>query len=248
MRIHSLQHVAFEGLGSIEGWARDRGHALTATRFWAGDPLPVPGAFDWLIVMGGPMSVHDGAKLPWLAAEKRFLRAALDGGKRVLGICLGAQLLAEAMGARIARAREREIGWFPVALAPGARDVPWLQAIPERWEVFHWHGEEFDLPPGATRLAGSDACENQAFIHGPDVCGFQFHPEATPASVQDLVRHSGGDIEDGPYIQAPAVMLGDEPRFLKAREQMREILDALAGAGARAGGAGRSMTAGRNPT
>ncbi len=121
MRIHSLQHVPFEGLGSIEAWARDRGHSLTVTRFWAGDALPPPGALDWLIVMGGPMSVHDEAERSWLKAEKRFLRAALDAGKRVLGICLGAQLLAEAMGARIARARAKEIGWFPVTLTPEAR-------------------------------------------------------------------------------------------------------------------------------
>lgn len=236
MRIHSLQHVPFEGLGSIEPWARDRGHGLTATRFWAGDPLPPAAALDWLVVMGGPMSVRDEAAHPWLVEEKRFLCAALDAGKRVLGICLGAQLLAEALGARIGPSLEKEIGWFPVTLTPDGRRAPWLKSLPERWEVFHWHGEAFDLPPGATRLAWSDGCENQAFTVGSDVCAFQFHPEATRASVEDLIRHSSGDLTEGRYIQAPSVMLGDEPRFVKARERMRGILDGLAAAGAPAGG------------
>lgn len=232
MRIHSFRHVPFEGLGSIEGWAQDRGHSVHVTRFWAGDPLPSPGAFDWLIVMGGPMSVHDEAAHPWLADEKRFLRAALDAGTRVLGICLGAQLLAEALGARVRPARAREIGWFPVTLTPEARRLGALAGLPERWEVFHWHGETFDLPAGATRLAGSEACENQAFVHGSGVCAFQFHPEATRLTVEELIRHSGDEIVDGPYMEAPAAMLGDEPRFVKARERMRGILDALALAGA----------------
>jgi GMP synthase (glutamine-hydrolysing) len=227
-----LQHVPFEGLGSIEGWAEDRGHTVHVTRLWAGDPLPSPGAFDWLIVMGGPMSVHDEGAHPWLAREKRFLRASLDAGTRVLGICLGAQLLAEALGARVRPARAREIGWFPVTLTPEARGLGALAGLPERWEVFHWHGEAFDLPRGGARLASSDACENQAFAYGSYALAFQFHPEATRRSVEELIRHSGHEITDGPYMEPPAAMLGDEPRFVKARERMRGILDALAPAGA----------------
>jgi len=226
VRLHCLQHVPFEGLGSIEEWARERGHRVTATRFWAGDALPPIGAIDGLIVMGGPMSVHDGASYPWLREERRFLGAALDAGRRLLGICLGAQLLADALGAPVARARAAEIGWFPVTLARGARDAPFLAAVPSPWQVFHWHGETFGLPRGAIRLAGNEVCDNQAFAYGPAVLAFQFHPEATRRSVEDLIRHSGHEIVDGPYIQAPSVMLGDEPRFAEARERMRGILDA----------------------
>jgi GMP synthase-like glutamine amidotransferase len=235
VRLHTLHHVPFEGLGSIEGWARERGRPVTATRFWVGEKLPPLDAFEWLIVMGGPMSVHDGAAFPWLHDEKRFLRAALEAGKRVLGICLGAQLLAEALGARVVRARAKEVGWFPVTLTPEGRGFPPLAGVPERWEVFHWHGETFDLPPGAVRLAGNDVCENQAFAHGSSAVAFQFHPEATRASVEALIRHSAADIEDGPAVQPPPVMLGDDPRFAKAREWMRGILDALAAAGESAG-------------
>lgn len=234
MRLHVLQHVPFEGPGSIGDWARDRGHEVTVTRLWEGDPLPGAGAFDRMVVMGGPMSVHDEAALPWLAEEKRHLRGALERGARVLGICLGAQLVAEALGARVHPARAKEIGWFPVALTPAAAGVPALAGLPARWEVFHWHGETFDLPPGAVRLAGSEACPNQAFAHGANVLALQFHPEATRRSVEALVEHAGHEIVDGPYIQSAPEMLGDEPRFAKARELMRGILDALAAADAAA--------------
>lgn len=230
MRLHVLQHVSHEGPGSIEDWARDRGHAITVTRLWRRDPLPAAGSFDWLVVMGGPMSVHDVRAHPWLSAEKAFLRAAAGAGGRILGICLGAQLLAEVLGGRVHAARDREIGWFPVTLAPEAAGVPALAGLPTRWEVFHWHGETFDLPPNAVRLAGSEACPNQAFAHGGNVLAFQFHPEATYATVRSLVALSGHEIVDGPYIQSGPVMLGDEPRFVKARERMRGILDVLAAA------------------
>jgi GMP synthase-like glutamine amidotransferase len=242
VKIHALLHAPFEGLGSIEGWAAERGIPIGRTRLWLGEPFPAPGAVDWLVVMGGPMSVHDEAAHPWLKAEKRFLRDALDAGARAVGICLGAQLLAQSLGARVFRARAKEIGWFPVALTPEGRRLPPLAAVPERWEVFHWHGETFDLPPGAVRLAGSDVCENQAFLHGRSVLAFQFHPEVARASAEALIQHLGHEIEDIPTVQPPSVMLGDEPRFVKAREWMRGILNALTAAWESADGrpAGRS--------
>lgn len=235
MRIRCLTHAPFEGPGSIEAWARDRGHELALTRVWAGDALPPVGADDWLFVLGGPMSVHDEAVHPWMAAEKRFLRARLDAGKRVVGVCLGAQLLAEALGARVVRARASEIGWFPVTLTREGREYPPLAGVPERWEVLHWHGETFDLPRGAVRLAGSEACANQAFAVGSSVLAFQFHPEATRTWLTGLIQNAAADLVDGPYVEAPAVMLGDEPRFASARERMRGVLDALATADQPAG-------------
>src|SRR3712207_6761729 len=111
LRIQVFQHVSFEGLGSMESWAASRGHAVACTRFFAGDKPPAPEAYDMLIVMGGPMGVHDEAELPWLKDEKRAMAAALKAGKPMLGVCLGAQLLADVLGARVAKNREREIGW-----------------------------------------------------------------------------------------------------------------------------------------
>jgi GMP synthase (glutamine-hydrolysing) len=230
MRLHAVQHVPEEDLGSIEAWASEQGHPVTVTRAWAGEELPASDSFDWLAVLGGPMSVHDGAKHPWLAAEKRFVRSAVDAGKRVIGICLGAQILAELLGGRVAPARHPEIGWFPVTMSVPSRHSRVFGALPPAWEVFHWHGETFELPPGAVRLAGSEACENQAFLHGANVLAFQFHPEVTRPLVERMIRAGGADLVDGPWVQSPAQMLGDEPRFAKSREWMRRILDSLAAA------------------
>jgi len=227
MRLHALQHVPQEGLGSIQPWAVERGHTITVTRQWVGDAVPAPDSFDWLVVLGGPMSVNDEAKLPWLEAEKRFVRAAVDAGKRVVGICLGAQILAEVLGGRVVPARAREIGWFPVTMTVESRHSRVFGTLPARWEVFHWHAETFELPPGAIRLAGSEACENQAFLHGANVLALQFHPEITRAIAEELVRGGADDLLDGPWIQSGAEMLGDEPRFAKSREWMRRILDSL---------------------
>ncbi len=227
MRLHTLQHVPEEGLGSIEPWATDRGHTTTVTRAWAGDALPALDGFDWLFVLGGPMSVKDEAELPWLKAEQRFVRAAIDAGKRVVGICLGAQILAEVLGGRVVPAGAREIGWFPVTMTAESRHSRVFGPLPARWEVFHWHAETFELPPGAIRLAGSEACENQAFLHGANVLALQFHPEITRAIVGEMARVGAADLQDGAWIQSGAQMLGDEPRFVKSREWMRRILDSL---------------------
>lgn len=230
MRLHTVQHVPHEGLGSIEDWASDRGHPITVTRVWAADEMPAPDSFDWLVVLGGPMSVHDSGRLPWLAAEKRFVRSAVDAGKRVIGICLGAQILAEALGGRVVPAGNREIGWFPVTMSAPSRHSRVFGVLPAAWEVFHWHGETFELPPGAIRLAGSEACENQAFLHGANVLAFQFHPEVTRALVEGMIHAGAADLVDGAWVQSPAQMLGDEPRFVKSREWLRRILDSLSAA------------------
>src|SRR5262245_17290143 len=149
MRVRVLQHVAFEGPAALAPALRAAGHDVAHTRLDLGEPLPALADFDWLVVMGGPMSVHDEREHAWLAPEKRLVRAAVEGGRRVLGVCLGAQLIAAALGAAVTRNREREIGWFPVARAPGAEASPFARALPSRFPAFHWHGETFALPPGA---------------------------------------------------------------------------------------------------
>ncbi|MBN1441715.1 MAG: type 1 glutamine amidotransferase, partial [Planctomycetes bacterium] len=146
MRIHHLQHVPFEGLGTIEEWARSRGHEISRTRLHAGDPLPAPREVDWIVVTGGPMSVQDEERHPWLRAEKRCIAEMIAEGKTVLGICLGAQLVADALGARVARNRHREIGWFPVELVAEASCTGLFRGFPQRLDAFHWHGDAFDIP------------------------------------------------------------------------------------------------------
>lgn len=229
MRIHYLQHEPFEGLGSMEAWFRAHGATITASHVYRGDPLPELGDFDWLVMMGGGMSVNDEAELPWLAPEKAFVRRAIAADKRVLGVCLGAQLIASALGAKVFRNTAKEIGWWKLSRAAGAAGHPLAAALPDGAEVFHWHGETFDLPAGAVCLASSEATRHQAMAVGPRVLGLQFHLETTEASARELIAGSAGDLANpGPYVQTPAAMLASPERFAALNAQMARVLETLA--------------------
>jgi GMP synthase-like glutamine amidotransferase len=199
MRVHVLQHAAFEDIGSMTFWLSARGAHITYTRFHQNGVLPDLHNVDFVIAMGGPMSVNDEADLPWLRDEKRFIRAAIQSGKPVLGVCLGAQLIASAMGARVYRNALKEIGWFPIEATPTLAGV---FTFPSPCNVFHWHGETFDLPPNAVRLAKSAACENQGFQIAQNVLALQFHLEVTPETVQELIRNCEQELFPAPYIQS----------------------------------------------
>lgn len=206
LRLHYLQHVPFEGLGHIRAWAEDAGAAITATRFDQDQPLPKTDAFDLLVVMGGPMSTHESKRYPWLARELPFIRDAIDGGKAVLGICLGAQLIAAALGARVYPNEQREIGWFDIERTEAAAGQSIVNCLPPRMKVFHWHGDTFDLPAGALRIARSAACLNQGFVFGDRVVGLQFHLETTPDGLQALIANGGDDLSAGLFVQSAADM------------------------------------------
>lgn len=206
MRVHYLQHVPFEGLGYIGHRLETAGCRITGTRLFESRAFPDQRGIDLLVVLGGPMSVNDEAEFSWLAAEKRYVRDAVESGMPVLGICLGAQLIASALGARVHRNPEREIGWFPVQGVPAGR--PGL-AFPPAFDAFHWHGETFDLPPGAVRLARTGACENQAFQLGDAVLGLQFHLEATPESVREIVANCRDELIPSRYVQSEEEILAD---------------------------------------
>jgi len=201
MRLAVLQHVPFEGPAAIAGWAAIQGMPVSAVRLYEGEALPELSAFDMLAVMGGPMSVNDEAQYPWLGPELACVRDAIGAGKAVLGVCLGAQMIAKALGANVYPAKQKEIGWFPVERT--ARRHALFDGIPASFMAFHWHGETFDLPAGAVHLAQTAAVPNQAFAAGSRVLGLQFHMEATPASVKDLLNHAGDEIGDGPFEQGP---------------------------------------------
>jgi GMP synthase-like glutamine amidotransferase len=229
MRVHVFQHVPFEGLGSIGPWLAARGAGVAFTRFFDERPrLPELDAFDLLVVMGGPMSVNDGARLPWLRDERQRVAEAVAGGKAVLGICLGAQLIASALGARVYPNAQREIGWFPVYGESGGGGGAGRFAFPRAFTAFHWHGETFDLPPGAARLARSEACANQAFRFGERVVGLQFHLETTPASAAALIGHCRDELVPGPFVQGEEALraAGDE-RYAEANTRMAALLEAL---------------------
>jgi GMP synthase-like glutamine amidotransferase len=198
MRVHVLQHVAFEGLGCIEAWLENRHATVTFTRFFESVSLPNLDDVDFIIALGGPMSVNDEDQFPWLADEKRFLAKAIQENKIVLGICLGCQLIASALEAKVYPNRDKEIGWFPVHLQ---QKTATTLVFPSSMEVFHWHGDTFDLPKGARLLASSIACRNQAFQIGRRVVGLQFHLESTPKSIAAMLENGRHELLTQRFIQ-----------------------------------------------
>jgi GMP synthase (glutamine-hydrolysing) len=228
MNIHYFQHVPFEDLGSIKAWATHCGHRITATRFFAGDSLPSLEQIDWLIVLGGPMNVYEQDQFPWLTREKRFIEKAIQASKVVLGICLGAQLVADVLGARVYRNPAKEIGWFLIEKTEAAASSALFAAIPAKIEAFHWHGDTFELPAGAIHIARSEACENQAFVYAERVIGLQLHLEMTRQGAERLITHGAQEIVAGPFIQTAERMLSDASRFQKINEALDSLLTRLA--------------------
>ena len=226
MRIHSLQHVPFEGLGSIADWAKAHNAPLRTSQLFSDAPLPKLEAFDWLVVMGGPMNIYEEERYPWLRGEKALIKEAIAAGKVVLGVCLGAQLIADCLGAKVTRNPHREIGWFPLTTVHPA----WASTLPAQVLVMHWHGDTFALPAGALHLAASEACPNQGFIFQGRVVGLQFHLETTPESLMGLIEHGQDDLSPaGPYIQTREEMLSDPERFPVINRMMAALLDRLRG-------------------
>ncbi|MEW6669401.1 MAG: gamma-glutamyl-gamma-aminobutyrate hydrolase family protein [Thermodesulfobacteriota bacterium] len=227
MKVHVLQHVSFEGLGSMAPVLEARGARVSYTRFFQDDPLPQPQGIDLVIAMGGPMSVNDEGTLSWLKREKEFIRSAVLRGMPVLGVCLGAQLIASAMGSRVYPNSVKEIGWFPVQAVPTPDGV---FRFPPSCVAFHWHGETFDLPEAAVRLASSAGCRNQAFQIGAHVMGLQFHLETTPESALALVENCREELVPGPYVQAEAELRAVPTSSYQAiNALMNEVLTYLIG-------------------
>jgi len=227
MNIHFVQHVPFEGLASIRGWIDRGGHTVGCTRLYAGDSFPRPDSVDLLIVMGGPMGVYDVDQYPWLKAEKDFLRAVIDAGKRVLGICLGAQLIADVLGARVYPNGQKEIGWFPLTRTAEADSSALGRLLPTEFMAYHWHGDTFELPPDAVHLAQSAVCRHQAYAIGDRILGLQFHLETTPESARELIEHCSDELVDAPTIQSSDAMLADNARFVELNRLMFALLDGL---------------------
>jgi GMP synthase (glutamine-hydrolysing) len=227
MRVQILQHVPFEGPAALEPALLGAGHRVALARLFAGEPVPCLEDLDWLVILGGPMSVHDEAEHAWLAPEKRLVRRAIEEGRHVLGVCLGAQLVASALGARVRRNREREIGWFEVERVAGAEASPLGHALPERFPAFHWHGETFDLPHGAVQLARSAACEQQAFALGDRVLALQFHVETTRPAAEALVRHCADELTPGLWVQDASTILAADAPIEPAQAVMRALVEAL---------------------
>ena len=228
MRLHYLQHVPFEGLGSIEPWAQEMAHEITSTQLFTQDPFPNLDDIDWLIIMGGPMGIYQEDKYPWLTKEKKYIDQAIVAGKIVLGICLGAQLIADVLGANVYPNTYKEIGWFPIQKTRDTAGTRIADFLPEQIDAFHWHGDMFDIPLGAIHIAKSAACENQGFVYDDQVVALQFHLETIEQSARDLIANCEDDLKEGPFIQSPEAILTEPSRFRKINALMGELLNHLA--------------------
>lgn len=229
MKIQVWQHVPFEGSAFIADWARRRGLGVACRRTW-GDRLNLPDADTrLLVVMGGPMSVHDEAEHPWLIDEKQRLREVIDTGLPVLGVCLGAQLLAQVLGAAVTRNPQREIGWFPVQRDDASLGEGWLKDLwPPQLTALHWHGETFAIPPGARRIARSAACANQGFIYDQRVIGLQCHLETTSASLRAIADHCPQELaEGGDWVQTREALEAGLPQAAAMHAVLETLLDHL---------------------
>lgn len=226
MKVHYIQHVPFESLGYIETWLTENNHTIISTKVWENAIFPSTDDFDVLIIMGGPMSVNDDHKHTWLVDEKDFIFNAIRAGKKIIGICLGAQLLAVVSGAAVSTNKYKEIGWFPVKIEPSF--AKWLgKEIEPEVTVFHWHGDMFDIPPGGINHASSLACSHQLFTCGDNIIGLQFHPEATPASIALMIEHGKDELTEGDFIQSAEVIKHEAKAFTKAQKLMKNILEKL---------------------
>lgn len=220
MRIHVFQHVPFEGIGCLEQEFSNNNDELSYTHWYANPATPNLNDIDCLIVMGGPMGVHDEADFPWLVQEKALILDAIQTGKKVLGICLGAQLIAQVLGAKVAFSGHREIGWFGLT---ACSDHPLSSLLCSTPAVFHWHGDTFEIPQGAVHLASSEACKNQAFVLNDKVFGFQFHLETTPQSAAALIEHCANDLDSTRYVQTQTQIIDNHEGFSAINWVMREV-------------------------
>lgn len=226
MRLHAIHHVAHEGLGHITDWVHDSGVSLTETFCHRKADFPSADDFDGLIIMGGSMNADEEGRYPWLAREKELIGKAIKGKKKILGICLGSQLIARCLGTKVYKNITPEIGWFPIQKAFLLHS--WFPELDEQEEVnvLHWHSDTYDLPDGAVRLFKSRVCENQAFQYLDHVLALQFHLEMTSEALDMLVEHSSSEIINGPYIHSKAKILEGKELFMDTnRRILFDLLD-----------------------
>lgn len=224
MRIHCLQHSPLPGQTYLPDWAARHGHAWEHTVMSSVGPGPPPiESVDCLMITGGPMSVWEERRFPWLREEKRYLERYLATGKPVLGICLGAQMLAEVLGARTLTGPHKEIGWFEIRTTSGFRRSNLAGSLPTQFETFLWHGDTFELPDGAVHIARSDAFDRQGFLWGPALA-LQFHLEVRPDWVKMLVGRDAHELVPATFVQSVGAVLGRPEALYESNNALMERL------------------------
>jgi GMP synthase (glutamine-hydrolysing) len=222
MRALVLQHISVEGPGSLAPLLRARGWELETVALYAGDQLPaLPRTYQAIIVMGGPMGVYDEDAYPFLRAEHDFLQRAIAQGVPLLGICLGAELLAKALGARVYRNPRKEIGWYTVDLTSAGLADPLFAGVGSPVQVFEWHGDAFDLPVGATHLASSADCVHQVFRYRERVYGLLFHLELTPEIIRSWIEAFHDELAEVADQVSVAQIERDMVRYMEPYQQVR---------------------------
>lgn len=224
MHIHYFQHDHFEDLGYIGDWASKNNFTTSLTRFDIKPEFPLHSSYDWLIVLGGKMGVNDSSEYPWINEELAFIKQAIQLGKIVFGICLGSQMVANALGAKVYKNTEPEMGFFPVIFNHDAHKDAIFKHFPETLEVMHMHFDIFDLPHGATAMAESEVTPCQAFRYGNNVFALQFHFEITESNAATFITEVTPEIVPGRLVQSPSEMLKSTTNCRLNNKVFAEIL------------------------
>lgn len=227
MKVHILQHADFEGPGYVFDWAKENNHSISFTKFFEAFSIPLPTDIDFLIILGGPMSIDEESKYPWLAGEKDYVFEMINKGKKVLGICFGSQLIADALGSEVFTMDEKEIGWFPIKKNSNTRNS-WVNSLPDDLVAFHWHGQTYDLPQGSERLFSSQATTNQGFSYKRKVYAVQLHLEIRSVDLNEMVKIMHDDLTEGKYVHTANEIMGEKCHFAPNKKALFSLLDHIA--------------------
>lgn len=220
-KLFIIQHASFEGPGCVLDWAIENEYQPEYIQMFDHFEFPNPDSVDFLVIMGGPMSVYEESEYPWLKLEKNFIKSVVDAGKHVLGICLGSQLLAEICGAKVYPGPAKEIGWFEV-FKTSTSEIS--NELPDSLKVFHWHGDTFDIPENAVRLFESKAVPNQSFLYNKNVLAFQFHLEVKEGDILNMIENGEAEIVENRFIQNKDSILSNVELCNSSNEILKSIL------------------------